>query len=107
MIGVENVAHSGAICAVCAAHIREYENSIQNSKWLTLMAEPLGNPLYACCNQGDCVKYAPGPVRLGSVSAMGIFSAIDMDRHRASERPDLTSFRGAYKAKTFTLVFGH
>jgi hypothetical protein len=76
LIGVENVAHSGAICAVCAAHIGEYENSIQNSKWLTLMAEPLGNPLYACCNQGDCVKYAPGPSVWGQLAQWGFFQQL-------------------------------
>ena len=46
MMGVENVAHSGLICTVCAAQSDEYENSIQSSKWLTFMASHEENPLY-------------------------------------------------------------
>ena len=38
LIGVENVAHSDLICAVCAAQIDEYKASIQNSQWLIFIA---------------------------------------------------------------------
>src|SRR3954470_6849454 len=43
-MGGENAAHSGLICTVYAAQSEEYENSIQNSKWLTFMVELLEPP---------------------------------------------------------------
>jgi len=38
LIGVENVAHSGLICGICAAQIDEHEASIPNSQRLIFIA---------------------------------------------------------------------